>query len=214
MRRLRIRALAVFLNLAVAVLVPAAPGDLDRTFAGTGMKRLRFGFGDDFAYAVTVQPDGKVVVAGYSTVSFFFSGANIALVRYDTNNLPDPSFGDGGKAFVDFADQADNSAFALALDATDRVVVAGDAGGFFGVARLQGDPHLRILSLTRLPNGHAVLTGVGVPNQGHTIQGSANLSPGSFQPLGQMTTDDAGRWQFDDAGAANLSRRFYRLAFP
>jgi hypothetical protein len=163
------------------------------------------------AMAIGLQSDGKIILAGNAII---VGRPEFVALRYHTNGALDTSYGVNGEAFVDFDDRADNNLFALAMDSGGRAVIAGDAGGFFGVARLQGDPHLKILSITRLPNGHALLTGVGVPNGGHTIQGSANLLSPSFGALGQATANATGLWQYDDAGAVNFPRRFYRLAFP
>jgi hypothetical protein len=40
-------------------LYRSRPGDLDPTFAGTGITRFGFAFADDFPHAVRVQGDGK-----------------------------------------------------------------------------------------------------------------------------------------------------------
>src|SRR3954454_22622268 len=39
-------------------------GALDPSFGGTGLETQDFGFGDDTGYAVTVQSDGRILVAG------------------------------------------------------------------------------------------------------------------------------------------------------
>jgi hypothetical protein len=54
----------LLLFLFTSVSLSAAPGDLDLSFAGTGTKRMGFGGGNDQAHAVTVQPDGKLIMAG------------------------------------------------------------------------------------------------------------------------------------------------------
>ena len=42
-------------------------GTLDATFSGDGRVLTDFGSGsDDYAFALALQPDGKIVVAGYS----------------------------------------------------------------------------------------------------------------------------------------------------
>jgi uncharacterized delta-60 repeat protein len=189
----------------------ATNGTLDASFADDGKVITAIGLGTDVGTAIDLQSDGKIIVAGYATV---VGRPEFVAVRYHANGALDTSYGVGGKAFVDFDDRANNTANALALDSAGRALIAGDAGGFFGVARLQADPHLQILSITRLPNGHTLLTGVGVPNQSHTMQGATHLISGGFGALGPVTADGAGLWQYDDAGAVNLPSRFYRLVFP
>jgi len=79
---------------------------------------------------------------------------------------------------------------------------------------LQSDPSLKILSISKLANGHVLLTGIGVPGATHTIQRLTSLSSAAFGAIGTVTADGAGRWQYDDAGAVNQFSRYYRLAFP
>ena len=54
-------------------------GSLDTTFNTTGKVTTAIGASNDYAYAVAIQSDGKIVAAGYS-----YNGANddFALVRY------------------------------------------------------------------------------------------------------------------------------------
>ena len=69
-----------FLLVAPALLVA---GDLDATFAGDGRVRLGFGGGDAFAYAVALQTDGKILMAG--TASAGITGDNLfAVARCET----------------------------------------------------------------------------------------------------------------------------------
>ena len=67
-------------------------GNLDTTFSGDGLLTTPIGAGLDQAYSVSVQDDGKLLVAGYS-----LNGTNndFALVRYNSNGTLDTSFGGG-----------------------------------------------------------------------------------------------------------------------
>jgi uncharacterized delta-60 repeat protein len=197
------------LNLGLARY--ATNGLLDPSFNGTGKVITAIGLGTDFGMALALQTDGKIIVAGGGTIG---AHQEFAAVRYRSTGDLDDSYGLGGKAIVAFNNGFDNSASAIAVDSLGRTVIAGQAGGLFTVARLQGDPVLKILSLTRLPNHHALLTGLGVPNTGHTLQGSTNMVPANFAPVGQVTADAFGHWQYDDSTAVPLPRRFYRLALP
>ena len=49
----------------------AVPGALDTTFSGDGNVATDCGSGDEGAYAVAVQVDGKIVVAGYTFTTNF-----------------------------------------------------------------------------------------------------------------------------------------------
>ena len=69
-------------NFAVARLLPN--GELDTSFDGDGRVTIDFNF-DDQAYAVAMQPDGRIVVAGQSA-------ADTAVARLLTNGSLDPDF--------------------------------------------------------------------------------------------------------------------------
>ena len=74
----------------------AAPGELDLTFGTGGKVTTAIGNdnNNDYGYSVAVQPDGKIVVAGYSESSY--DGGNpfhFALVRYTASRALDTSFG-------------------------------------------------------------------------------------------------------------------------
>ena len=120
MRRAGLRFLLAACLLAV-LLIPSAqatPGALDPTF-GTGGK-VTTPIGP--ALALTLQPDGKLVAAGYSS-----NGSNyvFALARYKPNGLLDTSFNGTGK--VTTAIGADARAYALALQPDGKLVAAGNS---------------------------------------------------------------------------------------
>lgn len=101
-----------------------ADGSLDTTF-GTGGKVLTdFLNNDDEAFAVVIQPDGKLVVAGYRADSNF--DLDFALVRYHANGSLDNSFGTGGKVTTDFFG-SDDQGFALLRQPNGKLIVAGAA---------------------------------------------------------------------------------------
>ena len=64
--------------LGVSDSCQAAPGDLDPTFGSGGKVTTDFG-GVDQANALALQPDGKIVVAGFSDAA---GNRNFALARY------------------------------------------------------------------------------------------------------------------------------------
>jgi hypothetical protein len=77
-------------------------------------------------------------------------------------------------------------------------------------------PSLKIISITRLTNGHIRLACIGVPNIVNDLQASPDLSPGDFLTLSPAppVADGSGAFQYDDATAVGLTKRFYRLKFP
>jgi hypothetical protein len=101
-------------------------------------------------------------------------------------------------------------------DPTNNQIVVGRPNEnivtIFGPAAIQ----LKITSIARLTNGHIVLQCFGVPNQVNNLQVSPDLSPGSFGAISPppVAADNTGAFQYDDAGAVGLTKRFYRLSFP
>ena len=89
--------------------------------------------------AMAVQPDGKIVVVGFSTPAVGPS-VDFALVRYEPTGRVDRRFGDNGRVLTDFSGRGStDQAFAVAIDSIGRIVVAGssssDIGVDFAVAR-------------------------------------------------------------------------------
>jgi uncharacterized delta-60 repeat protein len=108
-------------------------GSLDTTFGGGGTTKVAFGSLANPLGGAVRQPDGKIVIAGYTQ-----DGEDVALARLDANGSLDAAFGAGGKATVDFGAATFGNAVALAPNG--RIVVAGQktGGDDFAVARLQG----------------------------------------------------------------------------
>jgi uncharacterized delta-60 repeat protein len=70
-------------------------GSLNPNFGSGGLVTTNFG-GADFGSALTIQPDGKIVVVG-TDFSLTSSTAELDLARYNTDGSLDQSFGSGGK---------------------------------------------------------------------------------------------------------------------
>ena len=95
-------------------------GSLDGTF-GTGGK-VTTTIGDAArVYAISLQSDGKIVAAGYSTIG----GNNVfALARYKSDGSLDSTFGTDGKVTTSIG--ADNDeACAVSLQTDGKIVAAG-----------------------------------------------------------------------------------------
>ena len=96
-------------------------GALDTSFGEGGIVQSAIGTSGS-AHAVTVQPDGKIVVAGRARAAGG-SAMAMAVARYRREGTLDPSFGQGGIVLIDAAGAS--SANALALQADGRIVLAG-----------------------------------------------------------------------------------------
>ena len=117
------------------------PGGAGFGPTGDGFIVLNWGGASDQAYAMAVQSDDKIVIAGGS-------GGNFALARLNANGTLDDGgdgptgagFGGDGKLTTDFG--SGDFAGAVAIDSSGRIVAAGTTGTFpaddFAVARYSG----------------------------------------------------------------------------
>ncbi len=92
-------------------------GSLDITFSNDGMQVTDFGSLDDFARAIAIQSDGKILVAGSS-------GKNFGIARYNTDGSLDKTFDADGIQTNDFS-FGDGSCLAIQNDT--KIVVAGSS---------------------------------------------------------------------------------------
>jgi uncharacterized delta-60 repeat protein len=98
-----------------------ANGGLDSGFDGDGIVRTDFESGSDTSYAVALQADNKIVLAG---VRHSNPDRDFALARYDTDGSLDTSFGEDGKVVTELGSTYDEL-FALAMQSDGRIVTAG-----------------------------------------------------------------------------------------
>jgi len=96
-----------------------ANGSIDSSFSNGG-KMVRPLLGDDYIYAVAIQPNGKIVAAGHSNTE-------VGLLRCNADGSPDNSFGTNGLMHTDFT--GDFSGFSeangLILLPSGKIVVGG-----------------------------------------------------------------------------------------
>jgi uncharacterized delta-60 repeat protein len=126
---------------------------------GTGKVTTDFAFANDEGYAVAVQADGKIVVAGTSNGSF-------ALARYNSDGALDSSFNGDGKVTTRFGTDFDQ-AQSVAVQADGKILVGGFSrtGGYntadtrydFALARYNANGSLD----TRFGDGGKVTTAMG-----------------------------------------------------
>jgi len=118
----------------IALCRYTAAGALDGSFAGNGRVITNLGPGEDAAHAVTIQPDGDIVVAGGA-------GDDFGVARYTASGTLDPAFG-GGAGFVTTDLGATDEAEAALLQPDGKIVAAGFSGDSsrlsFALARYAG----------------------------------------------------------------------------
>lgn len=99
-----------------------ANGTLDTSFGTGGVVKTKILSAESIsgAMAVALQPDNKIVAAGYVVVD----QSNFAVVRYNPDGSLDNTFSGNGKTAPDFNGGHD-WAHALAIDSVGRLLVAG-----------------------------------------------------------------------------------------
>ena len=116
-----------------------ADGSPDLTVGPGGRLAVDFPGEDDSVAAVAVQPDGRIVVAGTTTMPG--TGRDFAAARYLPDGSPDPTFGPSGTGTVTVAlgpaNDSDDSVGAMSLYPDGRVLLTGFATNYqFAMARL------------------------------------------------------------------------------
>lgn len=98
-------------------------GVLDSAFGTNGMTFVDFFTRDDIAQAVTMQPDGKILVSGtYTDTINYFN--NPVIGRFNANGSIDTAFGINGFVAVAGID-IDNELTSIAMQKNGKIVAAG-----------------------------------------------------------------------------------------
>ena len=121
-----------------------ADGTLDDTFFNAnspfhGVVLTDFG-GNDMAFAVAIDSQGRIVVAGVSNVN---GNQDFALARYNPNGALDTTFNANGPSpglvLTNFSGSSSDVANAVAIDSHGRIVAAGTSSLKFALARYNSD---------------------------------------------------------------------------
>lgn len=131
---LSVRALLPALMLGTLAASTAAPGDPDTSFNGTGGSVQSLSPDEDTAWALALQPDGKILAAGDT------AGDDFALLRLNPNGSIDNTFGTGGTGKIIHSFGLFESARGIAVQSDGKIIVGGaglPGGGSrdFAVAR-------------------------------------------------------------------------------
>lgn len=187
-------------------------GTLDAGFGAGGKVRTDFGGVSAQVFATALQPDGKIVVAGYVNID---GGAQFALARYSPDGTLDAGFGSEGKVTTAFgADQGFSFAQAnsLAIQPDGRILAGGLAfveGFGFALARYNSDGTLdasfgaggtvttpfgsncRAFSIALQPDGKIVAAGTANSDFALARYNSDGTLDGDFGLGGKVITDIA-----------------------
>jgi uncharacterized delta-60 repeat protein len=176
--------------------------------------------GDGGGNAVTIQPDGKIIVIGGASDQQ--NSADFLAVRYLATGAMDTSFGNNGVALIPMSG-GDSSASGVAVQGNGAIVIVGtaitaSAGQEFGIARLTpggaldptfgsggivlaqfqtGQDKGGAQSVAIGRDGRIVVAGLGETSAGHAAFGLMRLlTDGSLDPTfgtgGKVLTEFAG----------------------
>lgn len=131
---------SALLALLLCLFASAQSGTLDPTFNNSGTP----GYvttdvvvgGYDYAQAIAVHSDGRVVVATYNVNNY------LTVVRYTSSGTLDATFGTGGIVTLQHAPGEDAQAFAVSVLNNNKILVAGYSWGStkdFALLRLNED---------------------------------------------------------------------------
>jgi uncharacterized delta-60 repeat protein len=175
--------------MAVARLTSA--GQLDPSFGVGGKKTFDFGSSHCAANGVALQPDGSVILAGYTSDGTL---TDVAVARLTSAGQLDPTFGVGGEQTFGFLAQGlespTSSANGVAVAPDGGVIVAGATYNFepgydFAVARLTNAGQLD----PSFGSGGMVTTSFGVRDSANAV---ALQADGRVVAAGQTGADDSG----------------------
>lgn len=144
-----------FFTRDIAVARYTDSGTLDNTFNSSGMVTTDINNGDDTAYDVAIQANGRIVVAGSSSDSFSFE--QFALLRYESDGRADYSFGASGRVLTSVSSSPTSRAQGLLIQPDDKIVAAGyfnNGNNSFAVARYLGD-----VTVTFTAGAHGTVSG-------------------------------------------------------
>jgi uncharacterized delta-60 repeat protein len=113
-------------------------GSLDASFGIGGKLTIGFGGIDDECTAIAIQPNGKIVTAGFTDAlpHIVFGDRQFALARLNGDGGLDSGFGMGARIVTDFG--GIDEIHALAIQSDGKIVAAGIGSGDFALARYIG----------------------------------------------------------------------------
>ena len=165
-------------------------GTLDSTFGDHGTVRNAIPAGngsDDEGRSVALQPDGKILVAGFSFISSG-AGVDFAVARYNSNGALDASFGGGtGTATAALGTSGLSEAYSLALQKDGKIVLGGYCESppltiTFALARFTADGSLDAAFgtggtvRTPIPGARAYAYSVAIQSDGKIVLAGNNGS--------------------------------------
>mgnify|MGYP001132845754 CR=1 FL=1 len=193
-------------------------GSLDSGFSSDGKVLTQVAGSEDIAYAIALQPDGKLVVAGYTDSG----GWDFSLARFNPDGSLDETFSGDGLVITQVG-SGNAVIMDVVIQADGKIVVAGEAEGVitsdFALARYNADGSLDTTFdgdgwlTTDIAFGDdsaraIVLQADGkIVVAGNAYSGSHNFALARYHPDGSLDTsfDGDGKLTSDFSGGTDLA---------
>jgi len=111
-------------NFRFAVARYNTGGGLDSAFSGDGRATANFTAGDDYAWDMALQGDGRIVLVG----SAAGAAGRFAAARYSTDGSLDSTFGGDGRVVTDLNSSSWDVATGVGVQGDGKLVAAGWTG--------------------------------------------------------------------------------------
>lgn len=157
-----------------------ADGSTDTNFGSGGIAMVDFSGKFDVGTSVALQPDGKILVAGYSVIS----GYQFSLARLNSDGTLDTTFDGDGKVTSDLGNQSFDYGETVLVLNSGKILVGGQSNGGFALVRYQPNGSLD----TTFGNTGVVLTQIGAAS---TIYALSELGDGKILAAGDGDNDFA-----------------------
>ncbi len=201
-------------------------GSADRTFAGSGtlvLDSVAGGFKADSAYAVVADAEGRLYVGGSSYAGTTNNGDAVVL-RLLPSGLLDSTWGNAGLVLLRDVTTtgAEDGVSGLVLDASGRLLVAGNSGNISSgpaslyVARLtpvgaldatfNGTGYRTIASLPSATSPYLLASGIALDATGRIVAAGTGYGPAASFDVGVFRLTNTGAFDttFDTDGIVAL----------
>ena len=167
----------------------STPGD---QFGADGTVITEMSIYEANANGVTIQADGRIVLAGTAQIG---SDDDFALVRYNPDGSLDSGFGNGGTVTTALSTSYDR-AYAVTIQADGKIVAGGTTSGKFSLARYNADGSLD----SGFGSGGKVVTTFGNEAYAITVQADGKIVLSGGTQLARFNADGSLDTSFDVDG--------------
>lgn len=191
----------------------------DGSFNEVGMqtKNIRY---SDSAFAIAIEPGGKILVAGESHYRYPPVNYDMVLVRYNSDGTEDLTLSQFGYVATDFGAGSDEVAQALVLQPDGKILVGGRARPAptslnlnppydFALVRYTGGfvPPPAIEIKTSVVNGRLNLSWTGAGEQLYEVRATADFI--NWETVATIQASDSNVVWEDQEGTNQRASRFY-----